>query len=372
MNGNLPGVITFDSVPSTLPSANGVPLFYFSPNNDALFFPNGAYGLFSGILTGYPTFINQIKNSSLGVSSYIRIGLMGAGALSEFKFKTRALNQVVTLWYEEIFNWQKCRASNRGFALSGDEFKIRYIWMLPWIINILTNPTMTFDNTQSDWFVSFNASAVLKRLTPPSTASYEHYQKTKSVSFKFTGFQSLLNSDLTLNVLIKDCPGWNIPAIYMECQGNDCDLITLPRYCTSQSYCDSNYPGTKCLSLSNTQNIDFVQAYFTHKTAPIDTCGSPSLLLDDLHKLILAYSGDSQPQQSVCFWDIDYLVNTVNITDWAEKQYIVDGDKFSIRDLSEWSPADTNIPGSAIVAGSISILVNWWLLFLLIFICWKI
>jgi hypothetical protein len=274
---------------------------------------------------------------------------MATGGLSNMKTKFPMINKLTTLWYDELFNWQKCRATNRGFDLSKDEFKLRYIWMLPWILNILTNPNQKFDNNMSDWFVSFNASSVLKRLTPPSTATYAHYLTSKSVSFKFTGLQSLLQSDITLNFLIKDCPGWNVPAIYVECEGNDCDLITLPRYCTSQSFCDSNYPGTKCMSMDNSKNLDFVQAYFTHKYNPVDSCGSPSLLLADLHKLILAYTGDSQPMQSLCFWDIDYLIKTVNITDWAEKQYIVDGDTFSIRDLSDWSPADDKIPGTLIM-----------------------
>jgi hypothetical protein len=370
INGKFPAPLTFDTVPSPFPSSDAVPIFYQSPANDILILPNGGYGLFGGFLTDYSILLDRITESS--AFTVINIALMAVAGTSNMKLKNYITNLVSTLWYSEQYLWQSCRAGKRGFALSDDEFKIRFGWMLPSVINLLTNPSLKFDNNMSDWFVSLNTSSTFKRFNAPSTCSYAHYLKTRSISFKFTGFQSLIDSDITLNFLIKDTPGWNVPLIYMECSGKDCGLITLPRPCSDQPFCTSNYPGTKCMPLSNTKNMDFIQAYFTHKWIPVDSCGSPALVLADLQKLINSYTLSTQAAQSICFWDIQSLVNTVNITGWAQNQYVVDGDTFTIRDLSAWIPAgDLNIPGT-VKANSISILVNWWVLFLFIFICWKL
>jgi len=186
---------------------------------------------------------------------------------------------------------------------------------------------------------------------------------------KFTGIQSLLNTDLTFNLLIKDCPGWHFPAFYIECEGNDCDLFTQPQPCSSDSDC-AKYPGTKCFSFANSANYDFIQAYFTHVWDASETCGSSSLLLSDLQKFISHYTKtQTTTQNSVCFLDIQNLIKTVNIGDWANTQYIVDGDKYSIKDLSSWTPPVIDIPGTVDQSSGISLVYSW-LLFLLILITW--
>jgi len=127
------------------------------------------------------------------------------------------------------------------------------------------------------------------------------------------------------------------------------------------------------MSLINTTgNTDLFQAYFTHTVHPIDTCGSPNKELEDLKKLFAHYSTEAQ-QQSICFWDIQHLIDTVDVEGWAEHQYIVDGDTFTIRDLSSWEPPQgtDHIPGSvpsSITSVSIT-LVNSWLLFLMMISC---
>jgi len=67
--------------------------------------------------------------------------------------------------------------------------------------------------------------------------------------------------------------------------------------------------------------------------------------------------------------DIKTLIKTINITQWAESQNIIDGDKYSIKDLLPWTPPSSlDIPG---IVGSNGIsLVYSWLLFSLILITW--
>jgi hypothetical protein len=266
---------------------------------------------------------------------------------------------------------QQCRATIRGKTLTEEQFKIRFAWMLPWAINLLTNPYQKFDLNMSDWFNFFNTSSI-KRFNPPNTCTYSNYLKTKSCSFKFSGFQSLINTDISINIFIKDCPDFHTPALYLECEGKDCALITAPRFCSTQMDCDQSFTATKCMSLSNTHNVDFVQAYFTHKFNPIDSCGSTSLLVSDLQRIINAYT-TQPPQQSICFWDIENLINTIDFQAWADKQYVVDGDSFTILDLIPWNPQNVNIPGTLEAESpSNNIFANWWFLFLLIFISWKL
>jgi len=69
------------------------------------------------------------------------------------------------------------------------------------------------------------------------------------------------------------------------------------------------------------------------------------------------------------FLDIQNIINTVNIGDWANSQYIVDGDKYWIKDLSAWTPPVIDIPGTVADQSSSGMsLVYSWLLFLLILI----
>jgi len=191
---------------------------------------------------------------------------------------------------------------------------------------------------------------------------------------------------MTWNILIKECPKWHTPAVYVECEGNDCSLLTKPRPCTADSDC-AQYPGTKCLTMANTLGYDFIQSYFTHAYYPVDSCGSPNKLLDDLKKWFSHYNTVDTPQDSLCFWDVNSLIKTVNITKWAESEYIVNGDTFSIRDLQEWKPANTDIPGSGPSGpsgsghsgsgpageGSSSSLISFsWVLFVLILMIWTL
>jgi len=324
----------------------------------------------SQVFFTYSEFFEDLDGNGTASAAFMAGSIAASVSSLGIKIKAPLLDGAVNQWYSQNYKLQQCRASFRQFTLSEEEYKIRYGWMLPYAINLLTNRNHTFTNNMTDWLASLNATSVLKRLVPPETCTYEYYQKTYSCSFKFTGIQSLLNSDISLNALIKDCPNWDVPAIYLECEGKDCALISKPQYCTSNDYCDANFPGTKCMSLINsTANFDFVQAYFTHQLHPFDSCGSTSKQLDDLKALFAHYTTQT-PEQSICFWDIQELINTVNVTAWANNQYIVNGDTFSIRDLSPWVPptgTDT-IPGTvpSPILGNISItLVYSWVLFLL-------
>jgi len=134
--------------------------------------------------------------------------------------------------------------------------------------------------------------------------------------------------------------------------------------------------------INSTGNYDFIQAYFTHTLTAFDSCGGPSKQLEDLKKLLSHYTTQT-PEQSICFWDIQEIINTVNLTAWANNQYVVDGDTFSIRDLSAWvpPPGKDNTPGYDFIPGTvpaiignaaITLLNSLWLLFLLMVISWTL
>jgi hypothetical protein len=361
------GTLSFD----TVPTSTGVPFGYHSSDNSLTLFPKGVSGLISALLTTYPSLIDQLRagnsSSALAITDYALSGAALVGSNIQIKFPI--LNKAADVWYPLNLQWQQCRAERRGRQLLENEYKIRYAWMLPYGLSLLTNPHQMFYNTQSDWYASFFKNSSIGTFVPPDSCTYSQYLKTTSCSMKFTGMQSLLNSDLTFNILIQDCPDWHFPAIYLECEGKDCDLFTQPQPCTLDSDC-TQFPGTKCLSFANSANYDFIQAYFTHVWSASETCGSSNALLSDLQKFISHYTKTATTQNSVCFLDVKTLINTLQIQDWANSQYIVDGDKYWIKDLSAWTPPSTiDIPGTVAENNGISLVYSW-LVFLLILITW--
>jgi len=376
IQGKIPGLsLTVDTVPKISNSPTAVPVFYHSPDNSAELFPGGSYGLFGGFLTNYGTIFDNIRAGN-STSAFMIISYSIAGAaFGDLTAKMPLTNKIADLWYSQNFRMQTCRAANRQSTITQAEFEIRFGWMLPFVLNILTMPDQTFlKPNMSDWFTGLNSGHYLKKLQTPYTCTYESYLSSRSCSFSFTGLQSLIRyqnqaSDITLNFLFKDCPGWSLPAIYVECEGRDCALLAKPHPCTVQSDCDTNFPGTRCMSISTTKKYDLFESYFTHQWDPIDSCGSSALFLADLQKLIFKYT-QVPAVQNLCFWDIQYMIDTVNVTAWAETQYQVVGDTYSIRDLKPWTPDHTEIPGT--VGDSGITLVTSWLLFLVIFISWSL
>jgi len=364
------GTLTFDPVPT---GSNNIPFGYHSSDNSISFLPNGASGLISGFLSTYTTFIDQFRSgnysTALEIVDYALLGTAAFTTNAQGKFPL--MNKAADLWFPMNYNWQSCRATNRGRQLSEDEYKTRFGFYLQYGLSLLTNPHQTFYNTMTDWYVTLLQNSNLGTFVPPDTCSYNHYNQTSSCSMQFTGLQSLLNSDLTFNILIQDCPGWHVPAMYMECAGKDCDLITQPQLCSSDADC-TQFPGTKCFSFSNSLNYDFIQAYFTHVWTASETCASSSVLLTDIQNLISHYTKTQTTQNSVCFLDLNTLINTVDISAWANSEYIVTGETYVIKDLSSWTPPPGfQIPGTVADQSSNGIsLVYSWLLLLLILITW--
>jgi len=217
-----------------------------------------------------------------------------------------------------------------------------------------------------------------QRMIMPATCTYDYWQKTKTCALQYTGLQSLLNADITIRAFFSECSApYGTFSYNIDCLGTGCTLLTAPQYCTSDASCQSQYGSfATCFDAAPRidSRFDILYAYFSGTLFGNDTCSGKSSLISDFQSFAqnAGIAGTPTPNSmGICSLNFTYLLSSdradgLNITEWAQNQFVVSGDSVSNSYLVPWpldslpvplptgTPASTGVPGSGPPPGATS------------------
>jgi len=202
----------------------------------------------------------------------------------------------------------------------------------------------------SDWTIPYDGA----KLVMPNSCSYNTWISTGQCSFEYTGLQSILQSDVTIRVVVQSCSGFNLPKITIDCSGTACPLISGAQKCTTSSSCPT---GTVCWDFANVLNsqdsaIDALGA-FLNWGATSNSCTGKSYYVQDMESLLHYIIGDDgSGDVKYCFWNAtsiaERLSSSGNITQWVQDQFVVDGDTATNTFIQNWFPNFPPSPPSSV------------------------
>jgi hypothetical protein len=205
-----------------------------------------------------------------------------------------------------------------------------------------------------------------QKMKMPETCTYDYWKQTKTCAVQYTGFQSLLNADITIRGFLSECPfTYGSFAFNVDCMGTGCTLLTQPQYCTSDASCQSQFGSfATCFDASTSidPSFDILYAYFSDTTVGNDTCSGKSHLIQDFQSYAqyAGITGTPPPNtMGICSLNFTNLFSNdradgLNITQWLQNQFVVSGTSVSNSYLVAW-PSDslpTPLPSTPATPGT--------------------
>lgn len=172
-----------------------------------------------------------------------------------FAIKLPDLSTIVQFFGNLLFQMETCEVTP-NFTLQ--QFMARFgVWTpLLHLLSLDPNADQTIMNNPvyADFRQTIYKTFVNKIANLPSSCSYAQYAKSGTCSFTWSGLNTYLNMDLTLQFTAAQCSTNNLmPSIAVDCVGKDCAaFLDGFKPCAQDSDCPS--ASMKCINLPNFVN----------------------------------------------------------------------------------------------------------------------
>jgi len=252
--------------------------------------------------------------------------------------------------YKNMYDIASCSAGKRNMKMSEKIFAI--MRFLPSsLLYQFTDPVPNFHLDEyykammDSWLVYPEYDpAPTNRLGTVETCSFDTWNNNGVCSFSFTGLSELFGLDLRINAVIKKCSSHEFPEIYIECAGDDCSILSKPKFCQKNSDCSSYALCTSykdmikdLFEFYNSSTTEYKQDWigYTITTDVIrGKCANYDKFLSDVANILGIWSKQT-PGEKVCGFDLKHFLTV--LPTWGQSQISEQGSIFRLNNLLRWN-----------------------------------